>query len=188
VTTLAPYLVLGCGIPVPWKRGTPLIARRKTRTLLLTVALIVGLLTVAIPVCTTGACNLAGGLSSGGASPTGSMAGGAMTSDTMTAGAMSHDGMSPGVMAKVGAPKQATTMSRVSTTVLRAVCGMATMTAGVVQHALPPSSPTLLIGLILALAVGLVSMLPRLTTFSLPVLATGSPAPPGDLRGVCLLI
>jgi hypothetical protein len=140
-----------------------------------------GLLTVAVPVCTTSVCGLAAGLSSGGAVLSGPMAGGAMTSGTVTAGAIAHDGMSPGVMAKGGASKQATT-------VFRAVCGMATMTAGVVQHALPPSSPTLLIGLILALAVGLVSMLPRLTLFSLPALVGDPPAPPGDPRGVCLLI
>jgi hypothetical protein len=166
---------------VPWKRRTPLIARRKTRTLLLTVALIVGLLTVAVPVCSASVCGFAAGLSSGGAVLSGPMAGGAMTSGTMTAGTMSHDGMSPGVMAQGGTPKQATT-------VFRAVCGMATMTAGVVQHALPPSSPTALLSLFAALALAFVALLPRLTLFRLPALVGDPPAPPGDPRGVCLLI
>ena len=120
------------------------------------MAIILGLIAVAVPVCTTGACDLASGLMPGSSVP--------------------HDGMSLGGMSHSAAP------------VFKAVCDMASRTAGVVENALPPSSPTLLIGLFAALALALVSLVPRLTLFRLLALVGDPPAPPGDPRGVCLLI
>ena len=109
------------------------------RTWLIVTFLIVGLLAVAVPMCTTGVCGMA-------------------------VGAVEH-GMEG--------------MTHAMGPVVRAVCDMATGTAGVVQNALPPSSPTLLIGLIAALALALVSLMPRLTMFRLPALVGDPPCPTG---------
>ena len=118
------------------------------RTWLIVTFLIVGLVTVAVPMCTTGVCGMA-------------------------VGAVEH-GMED--------------MTHVMGPVVGAVCNMANVAAGVVERALPPSSVTLLIGLFAALAVAAPSVAPRPTLFRLQALVGDPPAPPGDPRGVCLLI
>ena len=118
------------------------------RTWLIVTFLMVGLVTVAVPVCTTGVCGMAVGVVEHG-----------------------MEGMTHAMGPVVGA-----------------ACNMAAGTASVVEKALPPSSTSLLIGLFAALALASVSLMPRLTLFRLPVLVGDPPAPPGDPRGVCLLI
>lgn len=130
------------------------------RTWLIAIFLIVGLVTVAVPVCTTGVCDMAANAVEHGM--TGAM------------GDMSH---SMGDMSQAMIP------------VVQAVCNMGTVVTGTIEKALPPTTATtLLIGLIAALALALVSLVPRLTMFRLPAVVGDPPAPPGDPFGVCLLI
>jgi len=118
------------------------------------LALIVGLATVAVPLCSTGACDMA-------------------------AGTMRHgmDEMGDGMAG----------MTHAMAPVYQAACDMVTMVTGTVEKAVPPTSTTLPIGLVAALALAMLTLMPRLTPARLTALVGDPPAPPGDLRGVCLL-
>jgi hypothetical protein len=78
-------------------------------------------------------------------------------------------------------------MSHSMEPMLKAACTMASAATGVVEKALPPSSPSLLVGLFALFAFLALPIIPGPTLHRLRALAN-PPDPPRDPRGVCLLI